>query len=211
MTFNILMSCLGNSYNPIPTRRWTRYNPNCNNFVGLSTANILENEHNLSNSIKYKLDVYKKGNVLQYKKNSSNTTKAQKYSSMVRGTWVNANKVWATQSQTYTNPNTNLLKLVNNGYYLLPQPIQTPTHTETIISDGGTLLCNIIQNPYTGQTLSKTYYQECYPTTCSDVPGKPIFLCWNKGIQTYYPKTKLTYGNSNNKFPTNAKFIIAAN
>ena len=90
-------------------------------------------------------------------------------------------------------------------YVYQPKVVQTP-----IIQDGGVLICSVIQDPCTGTILDKTYTQDCYPSTDSDVPGKPTLLCWNSGMQTYYPKTKLTYGTTGNKWPTNAKAIFPA-
>jgi len=54
-----------------------------------------------------------KGNVLQYKKNSSNITKQQRYSQIAKGEWTNRNTTWASQSITTTMPNTLSLKRVN--------------------------------------------------------------------------------------------------
>lgn len=50
--------------------------------------------------------------VLSYPNNSSRLTKNQLYSQTIRGNMYK--KVWATQSQTYTNPNTNNLERVGN-------------------------------------------------------------------------------------------------
>ena len=56
-----------------------------------------------------------KGNVLQYKNNSANLTKSQKYSLMAKGKWINRNTTWGTQSVNgYTNPNTKSLKRVHS-------------------------------------------------------------------------------------------------
>jgi hypothetical protein len=56
-----------------------------------------------------------KGNVLQYKKNSSNLTKQQRYAQIAKGKWVNRNTTWATQStRGYTNPNNQSLQRVNS-------------------------------------------------------------------------------------------------
>jgi hypothetical protein len=53
-----------------------------------------------------KIAMLSKGNVLQYKKNSSNLTKQQRYSLIAKGQWTNRTKTWATQSDRgYTNPN----------------------------------------------------------------------------------------------------------
>lgn len=86
------MSCLGPYYNPNPTREWFRYENRCPDKYILSTYQ------------------YKKGNILQYKGNSSNLTKNQRYSQIAKGMWTNRTKSWATQSDKYTNPNTNYLK-----------------------------------------------------------------------------------------------------
>jgi hypothetical protein len=263
------MSCFSNSYNPVPAREWTRYKPNCTQNVVISgDIYNLEINNKIPNYIKYNLDVYKKGNILQYKKNSSELTKNQRYSMIVKGSWVNGKKVWATQTEQYTNPNIKSLKRDNSDYYPItnniingaivntsivnincppvpamnnynvlppisstnksnpiipPKPTNTsnnnvvmpntlinyPTVNEEIIVDGGTLLCNTRVNPCTNEVTNKTFSNDCYPTTCSDVPGPSTILCWNDGLTTYYPKTKLTYGNSNNKWPVNVKLKAA--
>jgi len=99
------MSCLGPCYNPVPTREWSRFQNTCssNNSATISpiiTALQLANNY--------------KGNILQYKKNSSNLTKRQIYTQIAKGNWTNRTTTWATQSDTYTNPNTNDLPQVNN-------------------------------------------------------------------------------------------------
>jgi hypothetical protein len=55
-----------------------------------------------------------KGNILQYKKNSSNLTTQQRYAQIAKGQWTNRNTTWATQStRGYTNPNNQSLQRVN--------------------------------------------------------------------------------------------------
>jgi hypothetical protein len=67
-----------------------------------------------SEALGYKLAMINKGNVLQYKKNSSNLTQWQKYSQIAKGQWVNRTKTWATQStRGYTNPNN--MSLIRSG------------------------------------------------------------------------------------------------
>ena len=52
-----------------------------------------------------------KGNILQYKNNSSCFTKKQIYSLMAQKKWTNRNTTWATQNDKgYTNPNVKMLK-----------------------------------------------------------------------------------------------------
>ncbi len=242
------MSCLGPTYNPMPPREWYRYNTPCATII----ANTPE--------IAYELAMLAKGNILQYKKNSSNITKNQRYSQIARSMWTNRTTNWATQSDIYTNPNTNSLKRVNyigsidgvNTVFdprICPPPIIIPINNPLpaigtggiesplvppqpvipsgpvpniplqpipivpvyVIPDGGTLVCNTVENICTGQVESKTYQNFCNPTSDSDVPGPIIYLCYNSGINSsYYPKTKRTYNNSTNSWPINSKFILPA-
>jgi hypothetical protein len=167
-----------------------------------------------------------KANVLQYKKNSSNLSRSQKYSQISKGYWVNRRKCYATQSQIYTNPNTSSLKRVNyvafpypndivgqpnnpSGPYRanVPNPFGCPSNT---LIDGGNLLCNTIVNPCTDEVIEKTFTQNCYPTTDSDVPGPVTYLCWNDGIQTWYPKQRYIMTNSLDKWPVNYKAFVSA-
>jgi hypothetical protein len=99
------MPYLGSDYNPKPPREWYRFENQCT----YSNAPI-----QIQNGQGYLLEVLKKGNVLQYKKNSSNITKQQRYSQIAKGMWTNRTTSWATQTQSYTNPNTGSLKRV--GY-----------------------------------------------------------------------------------------------
>ena len=100
------MPCLGPNYNPNPPREWYRFENQC----AYSNTPL-----NFRNGGAYQLEVLKKGNILQYKKNSANLTKRQRYAQIARGLWTNNKITWATQSQTYTNPNIGSLKRV--GYY----------------------------------------------------------------------------------------------
>jgi hypothetical protein len=109
------MSCLGRLYSPNPTREWSRVQNSCSlNYsdppktVKLPLLNITVPYFLVS----YYDDLVKKGNVLQYKKNSSNLSKQQRYSLIAKGMWTNRNTTWATQSYSYTNPNTLSLKRV---------------------------------------------------------------------------------------------------
>jgi len=92
------MSCF-NNYLPQPPRDWSRVQNPCIE-LSLSEAN--------------KIAISNKANVLKYKANSSNLTKAQKYSNIAKG--FNNNTTWATQStrSKYTNPNTKNLERSEN-------------------------------------------------------------------------------------------------
>jgi hypothetical protein len=113
------MSCFGPDYNPNPTRLWSRFENNCvfQNSNGRSPDEQiyipLLRRYVTAESLNFQLSVLKKGNVLQYKKNSSNITKNQKYAQIARGNWTNRTTTWATQTETYTNPNTNMLQRIN--------------------------------------------------------------------------------------------------
>lgn len=74
------MSCLGPTYNPRPPREWSRFSTPC---TALTSSITPQNAYNLA--------MLAKGNVLQYKKNSSNITKNQRYSQIARGSWTNRN------------------------------------------------------------------------------------------------------------------------
>jgi hypothetical protein len=137
------MSCLGNDYNPQPPRVWSRFETVCNN----------DDPDNMK----------QKADVLQYKVNSSNLTKKQRYSQIAQSKWCERKTTWATQTQTYTNPNTGI-----------------------------------------PPTCSKKIW--CFPTSNSGVPGKNMFLCSTRHIQTYYPRRKLTMSSNGNQFPEGYKF-----
>jgi hypothetical protein len=243
------MSCLGPNYSPMPPREWSRFENRC-------ALNISPTEFRT-------VEMLKKGNILQYKKNSSNLTKKQVYSKIATGMWTNRTTTWATQTESYTNPNTNSLKRVGYTNIDISGPIPVPTvdgltcskpiiptnnslpivpvipnpnpppvipeqstskdvspiipniqpksiPTSIVIPDAGNLLCNISENICTGEIIDRTVFQKCYPTSDSDVPGPIEYLCYNTGLPTYYPKTKLTYGTSDNKWPQGAKFIRSA-
>ena len=263
------MSCFGPNYNPEPTREWSRYENPC----AYSNNPLV-----LYNGIAYKLDVLKKGNVLQYKKNSSNITKQQRYAQIARGMWTNRTTTWATQTQSYTNPNTNSLRRlgytttikknfvplnklsdsiiyqptslpitcpptiatnvfdslpINNGDNqqadstptippqeypdpiaplnpIIPPIVQVEPPETVLIPDGGTLICNVSENPCTGEIYSSTENNFCNPTTASDVPGPIISLCYNDGLPTYYPRERRTYSAGGNKWPQGEKIINSA-
>ena len=240
------MSCLGPNYNPVPTREWYRFQNSC-----LIDSSVSADE----------VAVLKKGNVLQYKNNSAQITKMQRYSQIARGAWTNRTTTWASQSETYTNPNTKSLKRVNyigtidpNSIYdprVCPGPFIPPSYSslpstgqgstgpvapiippdppgptgpggpilpplypvtvepDIIIPEGGTLQCNVVEDFCTGQIINKTEQNFCNPTSSSDVPGPIQILCYNDSLPTYYPRTRLTYGTSGDKFPINAPLFPA--
>jgi len=192
------------NYNPQPPRVWNRVQHEC------STINDSSNNNNtIPNEIDKQMLL--KGNVLQYKKNSANLTKNQRYSKIAKGQWTNRTKTWATQSQTYSNPNTSNLLRVN--YSKLPVPFNAILPLDcsaNFIKDGGSLICNKVADPCTDVVIKTTNNPLCYSTTDSDVPGPPQQLCWNNRTQTWYPRQNLTMNNSTNKWPEGYKGFVSA-
>lgn len=118
------MSCLMPGYNPTPTRMWSRVQSSCSLVIPVNP--ITPDEALL-------LQMRRKGNALQYKANSSNLTKQQQYSLIAKGKWTNRTKTWATQSVTYTNPNThNLLQVENTLSCTSPAVICVPTSSSDV-------------------------------------------------------------------------------
>lgn len=60
-----------------------------------------------SESVRQEIQMQKKGDVLQYNNNNFKLTKTQKYAQLVNGINSYRRKSFATQSETYTNPNFN--------------------------------------------------------------------------------------------------------
>jgi len=218
-------------YNPIPPRAWSRVEnpcflrvPNDNNDNNNLIYSALTNTYLPSNQASEETQMRLKGNILQYKNNSSNLTKKQKFSKIARGQWI-SKKSYGVQSLIYTNPNTNNLQRVNyveippNNIIGLPNnpsgPFQVgifnPSFCATInVTEGGSLVSNSYVNQCTGEITKTTKNIDCYPTYCSDVPGSPILLCWKNGKQTWFPKKRYTMTNSGNKWPVNYKAFVSA-
>jgi hypothetical protein len=221
------MSCLGNSYNPVPPREWNRVDSTCqytNNNISNQIFVPFLNKTIPIEEYQYQLLMYNKGNVLQYKKNSSQLTKNQKYTQIAKGLWTIQTKNWATQGYTYSNPNTNSLQRINSTNIFLTTglpttlPITCDPATpidKVVIENGGTLIYNTYENKCDGVLIpnpAKPGTPCCAPTSSSDVPGPIINLCWNDGNQTWFPKTRYTMNNSpGNKFPQGYKFLVSAN
>ena len=212
------MSCLGPGYNPNPPRAWSRVQNNCTYITSnknSTSAYIPSLKKNVPlGDVAYEISMINKGNVLQYKCNSANITKSQKYSLIAKGAWTRK-KAWATQTQSYTNPNTNSFQRVNypNTINIDPNTIeQLPQlcngHS---IPDGGNLNGRLIVNQCTGKVIQRFKSVNCFPTSSSDVPGKIINLCYNDNMQTWYPKTRYYMSNSSNKFPEGYKGFVSAN
>jgi len=103
--------CLNSKgYLPQPPRVWSRVQNSCSLITGPEEGEFVQVPYS-KKIVPYaelgtNIAMLSKGNVLQYKKNSSNLTKQQIYSLIAKGQWTNRTKTWATQSDRgYTNPN----------------------------------------------------------------------------------------------------------
>ena len=192
-------------YLPEPPRAWYRVENACSST-------------NIGNTYSQDLFAYyervaqlNKGNVLQYKKNSSNLTKKQQYAQVAKGMWTNRTKTWATQSDTYTNPNTTGLQRVNyvETGNLNPNPNGLCPFATTF-KDGGTLVCGTYQNPCTGEVIKGIPTSKYHPSTDSNVPGPIVPLYWDEKITPWYPRQRYTMNNSTDKWPQNYKLFVSA-
>ena len=219
------------NYNPFPPRVWSRVQNSCT-FVDLSSnytsAYIPLTGQTVSQAqADYEMKQFYKGNILQYKGNSARLTKSQKYSQLARCAGPNRTKVFATQTETYSNPNTT--GLLRAGYTTYPFPNQIVGAPNNIsgpfaynvlnpndcssnsVQDGGILVCGTYANPCTGEIFRRgvTTATICNPASASNVPG-PGFLCWNNNIQTWFPRQRYFMNNSGNKWPVNYKGLQSA-
>ena len=218
---------------PNPSRVWSRVQNRCTtnqNNIDIINDIVyvpLTNQYLTPGQAQYEEQIFQKANILQYKKNSSNLTKKQKYSQISKGFGNLRRKYYATQSVSYTNPNTSSYLRVNynsvsypNNLVGSPNNISGPYQTNipdpfncvstNILQDGGILVCNAIVDPCSGKIIETFKNSLCYPTTCSDVPGPPIELCWNPSVQTWYPRKRYTMSNGLDKFPVNYKGFVSA-
>jgi hypothetical protein len=208
------MSCLGPDYNPNPQRVWSRVQNPCTYNLDPPTAVFVPLTGQTINLVDYPRgkQMLLKGNILQYKKNSSNLTKQQRYSQIAKGLWTNRTKSWASQTQTSTNPNTSSLLRVNYETIPIINQITDPFGcTVDFLKEGGTLVGNTVVNPCTGEVIKKTFVNQCNPSSASDVPGPIIPLCWDSRVETWYPRQNLTMNNSSDKWPVNYKLFKSAN
>ena len=164
------MACFAfNGQPPNPPRVWSRVQGICST---LPVDTITQGEAAT-------IAMASKGNVLQYKKNSSNITKQQRYSQIAKGQWTNRNTTWASQTITTTMPNTQSLKRVNYRTIYLDNgapavgPITCPTSVEPTIPNKLPINPNT-QNIVPRPGITTTFVQICpvYVTP----PGPPIYI-----------------------------------
>ena len=223
------------SYNPIPPRVWSRVQNQCTYtdasgnsdinynqvYIPLTKQTVTQAQANYEDKMIYK------GNVLQYKGNSSRLTKSQKYTQLAKGFGPNRTKVFATQSQTYTNPNTTGLRRINTQTYPYPNGVVGEPNNPSgpfqynvtnpngcsndSIQDGGTLVCGTFANPCTGEIIKHGATSSIIsnPASASDVPGSSV-LFWDTQVQTWFPKPRYVMNNSTDKWPVNYKGLVSA-
>jgi hypothetical protein len=81
-----------------------RYNNLANNPY-VNNPHYTQNDYNMR----------RKAEILKYKANSSNITKKQQYANAASNRWLTGRKrSWATQTDTFTNPNTSTLERVGD-------------------------------------------------------------------------------------------------
>ena len=174
------MACFAfNGQPPRPPRVWSRVQGICSTLP-VETIGPLEAGT---------IAMLNKGNVLQYKNNSSNLTKQQRYSQIAKGMWTNRNTTWASQSVTTTMPNTQGLRRVNYKTIYLDNgapanlPITCPTQVEPTIPNKLPINPNT-QNiaPQLGVT---TAFRQICPVYVKPT-GEPIYI--NTGPSQQLPK-----------------------
>jgi hypothetical protein len=163
------------NYNPVPQRAWSRVQNLCTYIVPDSSYNSayipLTGQTVSQGQADYEMKLFYKGNILQYKGNSLRLTKTLQYSQLAKGFGPNRTKVFATQTQTYTNPNTTGLQRVNFTTYQYPNQIvgapnnisgpfqynvQSPFDcSSNSVQDGGNLVCGTYTNQCTGQIIKR--------------------------------------------------------
>ena len=176
------MSCLNNCYLPQPPRAWSRVQNSCSVVTDTNT-------NNSSLALAERTAMLNKGNVLQYKSNSSNLTKSQRYSKIAKGQWVNRNTTWATQSSRgYTNPNTTSLKRSGNVVNIAINPItgtvigpttEFVTCLKPIIPDNEVIPSNEgggINEPDIPPPVEPTPASDTFPGIIPETPVDPIVI-----------------------------------
>jgi hypothetical protein len=174
------MSCNSNCYLPIPPRAWSRVQNNCSlfdetNFNGLNLVSTPYSRKQVPASTLYlEYAMLNKGNVLQYKKNSSNLTKRQRYAQIAKGMWTNRNTTWATQStRGFTNPNNQSLQRVNNINITCPNPIVSVNQPLPPPSSGGSSNPEVIPPPPPPPTVNSG---TALPPAIIEPPVEPIVI-----------------------------------
>ena len=221
-------------YIPQPPRVWSRVQSSCTflnpNDDYTRVISELNSKGMTLAQANYQEKMLYKGNILQYKGNSSQLTKKQKYTQLAKGFGPKRTKVFATQSETYTNPNTTGLLRVGSKEipypnFIVGEPnnpsgpfkpdVANPNNCNTngSLEDGGTLICGSYVKPCTEEIVRVGRQSGdfiCNSSTASDVPGIPVALCWDPALQSWFPKPRYVMNNSTDKWPDNYKGFVSA-
>jgi hypothetical protein len=184
-----------NCYLPRPPRAWSRVQNSCSVITDTDNNGLVIDPYTRELVpriiLAKRIAMLNKGNVLQYKANSSNLTTSQKYSKIAKGQWVNRNTTWATQStRGYTNPNTTSLKRSGNvvnvaidpitgaviGPTIAPVTCLKPiiTINEGLPSNGGG--GSDIKEPDIPPPIEPTPGSETFPSIIPDTLVEPIVI-----------------------------------
>ena len=143
-----------------PPPPWSRAGgnncPNCDSNYGYAACGEKGQPYST-----YALDQRRKAEILKYKINGAQLSPALFYSMISRNAFTRK-KSWATQTQTYTNPN------VNN----LPEIKNASDETVALQCNKPPVLCSL--------------------TSDSDVPGPVIPLCIDESVPLYNYKMQVT-------------------
>jgi len=112
-------ACGGVGYVPVPARLWTRAGGNY--CVGAEYST-------------YDLDQRRKAEILKYKGNCAQLSRAQQYSMAARNA-LTRKKSWATQTQTYTNPNVDNLPEIQAAGVTMSLKCRQPALRCSLTSD----------------------------------------------------------------------------
>ena len=183
------MTCNSNCYQPLPPRVWSRVQNNCSLFEQFQDNGQVKMPYSgkivPASTLYLEYAMLNKGNVLQYKKNSSSLTKQQRYAQIAKGCWTNRNTTWATQStRGYTNPNNQSLQRVNNINITLagvpttapvtcPKPVTPINDTLPPASSGGSENPETLPPPPPPPTTNSG---TALPATVPEPPLEPIVI-----------------------------------
>ena len=146
--------CGGVGYIPIPSHVVSRAGatdcPNCASNYGYADCVSAAPPYST-----YELDQRRKAEILKYKKNGANMSRAAKYSMAARG--LTSKNSWATQTQTYTNPNVDNLPFATNSLQCNPGIINCSLTSDCDVPGPVIPICMNDQIPLYNYKMQTTY------------------------------------------------------
>ena len=136
------------AYNPNPPRLWSRFDYVCPCSPGQPSC-----------STNYdKLNERRKAEILKYKANSSCITKKQQYANAGSDRWLTGRKrSWATQTVSYTNPNTSSLQRVGDVLVCNNNNVSCSLTSDSNVPGKIQRLCNDPSVPLYNYKVTRTY------------------------------------------------------